>query len=184
VNKSHRKAVVFASLVGVLMFTSALLMALAPAPLTPDATNSLFAVDAPSPSMEAIFQTQTPSSNTAWKYIYIHHSHTTESNPNGEPADHFVIGNGQGLSDGEVQMGERWEEQHSAAAPISICVVGDFDQNRPTPTQIRRLEQLVNALQAHYRIPLINVAIADKPHSTAGIGRFFPITALREQLIP
>ena len=45
--KAHRKVVVFTSLIGVLVFTSALLMALAPAPLTPDATNSLFAVDQP-----------------------------------------------------------------------------------------------------------------------------------------
>jgi N-acetyl-anhydromuramyl-L-alanine amidase AmpD len=199
VKKAQRKVVVFASLMGVLVFTSALLMALAPAPLTPDATNSLFAVDAPA-SMDAVFQTQVPSTNTAWKYIYIHHSRSTASGtpnivqPNGELSDHFVIGNGEGLSDGEVQMGQRWEEQHSAAAPvtgtridpacISICVIGDFDQTRPTPTQLRRLAQLVSTLQAHYRIPLANVALADQPRSAAGIGRFFPATSLREQLIP
>jgi hypothetical protein len=73
VKKSHRKVVVFTSLIGVLMFTSALLMALAPAPLTPDATNSLFAIDAPA-SMDAIFDTQVPANNTTWKYIYVHHS--------------------------------------------------------------------------------------------------------------
>ena len=170
-----------------------------PAPLTPDATNSLFAVDAPA-SMDAIFQTQAPASDTAWKYIYIHQSRSLTSTsanitqPNGELSDHFVIGNGSGLSDGEVQMGQRWEEQHSAAAPvngtridpqcISICVVGDFDQSRPTPTQLRRLAQLVNTIQAHYRIPLGSVALADRPQSVAGIGRFFPVTAFREQLIP
>jgi len=174
-------------------------MALAPAPLTPDATNSLFAVDTPA-SMDAIFQTTAPSTDTAWKYIYIHQSRSTASTtpnisqPNGELSDHFVIGNGDGLADGEVQMGQRWEQQQSAAAPvkgtridpacISICVIGDFDQTRPTPTQIRRLAQLVNTIQAHYRIPLGNVAIADQNHSVAGIGRFFPVTAFREQLIP
>jgi hypothetical protein len=200
VKKAHRKVIVFTSLVGVLMFTSALLMALAPAPLTPDATNSLFAVDSPASSMDAIFQTQSPSRNTAWKYIYVHHSRSATSSalrtsePNGQLNDHFVIGNGEGLSDGEVQMGHRWEEQRSAAPPvrgttidpqcISICVVGDLDQNRPTPTQIRRLAQLVNALQAQYRIPLNNVALADQGHSIAGLGRYFPVTAFREQLIP
>ena len=174
-------------------------MALAPAPLTPDATNSLFAVDAPA-SMDAVFQTQVASNNTAWKYIYIHHSRSTTSasqtlsQPNGELSDHFVIGNGDGLADGEVQMGQRWEQQQSAAAPtrgtqidpacISICVVGDFDNARPTPTQLRRLSQLVNTIQAHYRIPLNDVAVADQPKSVAGIGRFFPVTAFREQLIP
>jgi N-acetyl-anhydromuramyl-L-alanine amidase AmpD len=199
VKKAHRKVVVFTSLIGVLVFTSALLMALAPAPLTPDATNSLFAVDAPA-SMDAVFQTQVDASNTGWKYVYIHHSRSTASNttnitqPNGELSDHFIIGNGDGLADGEVQMGQRWEQQQSAHAPvrgtqidpacISICVVGDFDQSRPTPTQIRRLAQLVNAIQARYRIPLSNVALADQPKSVAGVGRFFPVTAFREQLIP
>jgi N-acetyl-anhydromuramyl-L-alanine amidase AmpD len=199
VKKAQRKVVIFASLVGVLMFTSALLMALAPAPLTPDATNSLFAIDAPS-NLDAIFQTNVPASATAWKYIYIHHSRSTTSNSptiantNGELADHFVIGNGDGLVDGEVQMGQRWEAQQSAAAPgrgmkidpscISICVVGDFDQSRPTPTQIRRLAQLVSTLQAHYHIPLAHVALAEQTQSVAGIGRFFPGSAFREQLIP
>ena len=181
------------------MFTSALLMALAPAPLTPDATNSLFAVDAPN-SLDAVFQTRVPAASTTWRYIYIHHSRSATSNSStianasGELADHFVIGNGDGLVDGEVQMGQRWEEQKSAAPPgrgltinaqcISICVVGDFDQTRPTPTQIRRLAQLVNTLQAHYHIPLTNVALAAQPQSVAGIGRFFPGGAFREQLIP
>ena len=197
--KAHRKVVVFTSLIAVLVFTSALLMALAPAPLTPDATNSLFAVDAPA-SMDAVFQTQVPCNNTAWKYIYIHHSRSTASGtpniaqPNGELSDHFVIGNGEGLADGEVQLGQRWEEQRSAAAPvrgtqidpacISICVIGDFDQSRPTPTQLRRLAQLVNSIQARYRIPLASVALADQSHSVAGIGKYFPVTAFREQLIP
>jgi len=195
VKKAHRKVVVFTSLVVVLMFTSALLMALAPAPLTPDATNTLFAIDMPN-SMDAIFQTETPSAGTAWKYIYVHHSRSAGAPVagNGELNDHFVIGNGSGLTDGEVQMGQRWEQQRPAAAPlrstridphcISICLVGDFDQTRPTATQMRRLGQLVTALQARYRIPLSSVALADQPQSVAGSGRFFPISMFREQLIP
>ena len=105
-----------------------------------------------------------------------------------------MIGNGSGLADGEVQMGQRWEQQRPAAAPIratridphciSICLVGDFDQTRPTATQVRRLGQLVTALQAHYRIPLSSVALADQAQSAAGSGRFFPVSTFREQLIP
>src|SRR5438105_317826 len=102
------------------MFTSALLMALAPAPLTPDASNTLFAVDSGN-SMDAIFQTQAPSGQTGWQYIYVHHSRSTGST--GEQGDHFVIGNGSGLSDGEVQMSQRWEEQRSAAAPVRGTVI-------------------------------------------------------------
>src|SRR4051812_6847548 len=113
-------------------------MALAPAPLTPDATNSLFAIDAPN-SMDVIFQTRISSAHTAWKYIYVHHSRsatgnaTTIAETNGTLGDHFVIGNGDGAVDGELQIGQRWNEQQSAAAPtrntkidahcISICVI-------------------------------------------------------------
>ncbi|HEX3357280.1 MAG TPA: N-acetylmuramoyl-L-alanine amidase [Tepidisphaeraceae bacterium] len=200
VKKAHRKVVVFSSLIGLLTLTSALLMALAPAPLRPDATNSLFAVDAPN-SMDAIFQTQSDAAKPPqWKYIYIHQSKSAGSNansimqPDGEFNDHFLIGNGDGLNDGEVEMGQHWEGQQSADAPapntqidpdcISICMIGDLDHNRPTPTQMRRLSQLVSALQAHYRIPLSNVALADQPQSSAGVGRFFPVAAFHEQLIP
>jgi hypothetical protein len=181
------------------MVTSALLMALAPAPLTPDATNSLFAIDAPN-SMDVIFQTKVKSDRSPWTYIYIHHSRTATGNADtlaetsGALGDHFVIGNGDGAVDGEVQIGQRWDQQLVAAAPtrntridphcISVCLIGDFDQTRPTPTQLRRLEQLISTLQAHYHIPLANVALAEQPKSPAGIGRFFPVSAFREQLIP
>jgi hypothetical protein len=199
VKKSTRKVIVFTTLVGVLMVTSALLMALAPAPLTPDATNSLFAIDAPN-SMDVIFQTKAKSDQSPWKYIYIHHSRTATGNADtlaeasGALGDHFVIGNGDGAVDGEVQIGQRWDQQLTAAPPtrgtridphcISICLIGDFDQTRPTPTQLRRLEQLISTLQAHYHIPLANVALADQAKSPAGIGRFFPSSAFRDQLIP
>src|SRR5690348_8226362 len=59
VKKSQRKFIVFSTLLGVLTLTSALLMALAPAPLVPDAATSLFAVDEPR-SLDVIFQTKNP----------------------------------------------------------------------------------------------------------------------------
>src|SRR5438045_340643 len=59
VKKSQRKFIVFSTLLAVLSLTSALLMALAPAPLVPDAATSLFAVDEPR-SLDVIFQTRSP----------------------------------------------------------------------------------------------------------------------------
>src|SRR5690349_16376146 len=79
VKKSRRKLIVFSTLLAVLSLTSALLMALAPAPLVPDAATSLFAVDEPR-SMDAIFQTKVPVPGNRWKYIYIHHSKTASGN--------------------------------------------------------------------------------------------------------
>lgn len=196
--KAHRRFIVFTSLIAVLTLTSALLLALAPAPLSPDASSSLFAIDAPQ-SMDVIFQTKTRCETNRWKYIYIRHSRTasgsalTITNARSIPADHFVIGNGDGAVDGEIQIGQRWDTQSSAQAPagasidpacISICLIGDFDQTRPTPTQLHRLVQLVNTLQARFHVPAQNIVLVNQAKSPAGIGKYFPQSALREQLLP
>ena len=178
---SNRKVIVFAALAGTLTITSALLLALAPAPLTAEATTSLFAVDTPR-NLDVIFDTTVPSAPNRWKYIYIHHSATASGNTaalaqSAGLADHFVIGNGDGCVDGELQITQHWAQQESILTPppgishmdpacISVCLVGDFDQTRPTPTQLRRLGQLVNALQARLQIPADQVwmILQPRPH--------------------
>jgi N-acetyl-anhydromuramyl-L-alanine amidase AmpD len=198
VKQTQRKFVVFSSLVAVLTLTSALLLALAPAPLTPDATSSLFAIDAPD-SMDVIFRTAAPTKADRWNYIYVHQSRTTGGNAltlsqrPGGLGDHFVIGNGDGAIDGEIQVAARWDAQLAAAPPpgaasinadcISICVIGDFGRSRPTPTQLRRLSQLVTTLQARYRIPADRVMLVPSD-SPAGLGPHFPLPELRQQLLP
>ena len=196
--KSTRKLVVFSTLLSVLTVTSALLMALAPAPI-PVAPTSLFAIDAPT-SFEPVFNTRAPLAPSRWKYIYIHHSATSAGNAmtlgqmTGGAGDHFVIGNGDGAEDGEIQISQRWNEQQIALPPagaskidaacISICVVGDFDRRVPTQTQLRRLTQLVSALQGQLHIGANNVLLLDQPQSVTGIGRYFPRTVFKNQLLP
>jgi hypothetical protein len=199
VKQSRRRFIVFTSLIAVLTFTSALLLALAPAPLTPDAASSLFAVDAPQ-SMDAIFSTEVAPAPQRWKYVYIHHSRTTAGNAitlgqeTGGLNDHFVIGNGDGALDGEIQVGQRWNRQLSANPPagatgidpscISICLIGDFDRTVPTPMQIKRLAQLVGTLQGRFHIGGDKVIVFNHAQSPAGSGKYFPMTALRDQLLP
>ncbi|HEX8521685.1 MAG TPA: N-acetylmuramoyl-L-alanine amidase, partial [Tepidisphaeraceae bacterium] len=110
--------------------------------------------------------------------------------------DHFLIGNGDGAVDGEIQIGPRWNQQQAPALDmrvgaekagpqtISICVVGDFDRTVPTPTQIRRLAQLIGTLQGQLHIPRENVITVSQPHSIASAGKYFPATALKKQLLP
>jgi hypothetical protein len=199
VKNSQRKFVVFTSLIGVLTITSALLLALAPAPLTADAASSLFAIDAPS-SLDVIYDTQIPAQPNRWKYVFIRHTRTTAGNAltlgqtSGGLGDHFVIGNGDGCVDGEIQIGQRWNQQQSALPPIkgatidpaciSICLVGDFDRAVPTPTQLRRLTQLVGTLQGRLGVPADHVLLIDHPNSPAGTGKYFPSGAFRAQLLP
>jgi hypothetical protein len=183
-------------LIGALGLTSALLLALAPAPLPPGAVQSLFAVSAPA-SMDAIFNTAAPVQSGRWNYIFVHQSKTVSGNAGtlgdsgGGLADHFVIGNGDGCHDGEVQIGQRWTNQASAVAPpgrslrgdcISICLVGDFDAAPPTDLQQHRLIQLLAALQSRTNIPTSHIIALDGDNTLAGIGRFFPSATIRRQL--
>jgi N-acetylmuramoyl-L-alanine amidase len=198
-NQPNRKVLVFVSLIGTLTLTSALLLSLAPAPLTADTATSLFAVDTPT-SLDPVFDTQTPTTAGRWRYIYIHQSRTVSGSAASLAqanalSDHFVIGNGDGCVDGEIQITQRWNLQSSILNPpvgvskidpacISICLIGDFDQGRPTPTQERRLAQLVDALQSRLQIPAKHVLTMDEPGSPAGVGRQFPVTAFRNQILP
>jgi len=104
-----------------------------------------------------------------WKYIVIHNSGTREGNArvfdiyhkrvrhmqNGL-AYHFVIGDGHGSGDGQVEVGPRWTKQinggHVASdylndIALGICLVGDFNRDQPTKAQIAALEELVAYLR-------------------------------------
>lgn len=197
---SQRKFIVFTSLIGVLTVTSALLLALAPAPVSPDAASSLYAIDAPS-SLDVIFDTKVPANPTRWKYIYIRHTRTMSGNAlslgqnSHGMGDHFVIGNGDGAIDGEIQIGQRWNQQMAALPPlsgavidpscVSIGLVGDFDRSVPTPTQLHRLSQLVRTLQSRLGIPADHVLLlSSQVNSPAGTGKYFPTGAFRAELMP
>jgi hypothetical protein len=193
---SNRTVIVFISLFFTLTVTSALLLALAPAPLAPTMFTSLFAVDSPS-SLDVIFNTQAPLAR--WKYIYIHHSQTPDGNAASLARDHvledhFVLGNGDGCVDGEIQITQRWNNQNAVTTPppgvgridpacLSICLIGDFDQTRPTVTQQHRLVQLVTALQSRLGIPADRVYTFNLPPSPAGIGRLFPVDSLHAAIL-
>jgi hypothetical protein len=196
---SRRKFVVFLSLVGLLTGTSALLLALAPAPLKPDSAASLFALDAPR-SMDVIFDTANPVAAGQWKYIFVHHSQTPSGNAAtlaarpGGLGDHFVIGNGTGCVDGEIQIGHRWASQLPAGRTsglatmrpdcVSICLVGDFNRAAPTPTQRLRLAQLVTALQKQLAIPGGSIHLVQGTNTPADAGRYFPVDTFRQQVMP
>jgi hypothetical protein len=199
VKKTQRKVIVLASLVGLLTLTSALLLVMAPPPPSADAYSSLSATDRRE-FLRDVFKTAVQPRDGQWKYVYIHHSATTTGSAEafaqsaGGLGDHFVIGNGEGAGDGVIEIGQRWNHQVAAAAPagadtvspdcITICLVGDFDQATPTPTQLRRLSQLVTTLQTEFRITGDRVVLLGQPGAAAGIGRYFPQAVFRDQILP
>jgi len=111
-----------------------------------------------------------------WRFIVIHHSATATGSAGefdrmhrakgwDELGYHFVIGNGTGSGDGEVEVGGRWPVQkhgaHTKVANhpeyndlgIGICLVGNFDVTRPTEAQMQSLMRLVRFLRDRYDIP-------------------------------
>ena len=111
----------------------------------------------------------------SWRWIVIHHSATPGGSATSfdrmhrqkgwdELGYHFIVGNGSETKDGQVEIGPRWRKQKwgaHAKTPdnkyndygIGICVVGNFDLNRPSPTQMASVAKLVAHLQRTYKIP-------------------------------
>ncbi len=103
---------------------------------------------------------------TRWNCIEIFYSGTkagnvkqlTSLNGLASPDDlnfHFVICNGLGGSDGQIQSTEKWQSQWSiipgrtwygSGQTIRICIIADGRTARPTDLQRKRLDSLVGAL--------------------------------------
>jgi hypothetical protein len=75
---------------------------------------------------------------------------------------HFVICNGLGGSDGQIQTTEKWQKQWSvipdhswygSSKTIRICLVADGKNVKPTNAQIKRTEALIEMLSAKNNIP-------------------------------
>lgn len=115
-----------------------------------------------------------------WRYIVIHHSATDRGSAKAfdrahrkrgwdELGYHFVIDNGKGGPDGRVETGSRWIAQkygaHCGGTPgneynsygIGICLVGRFDRDLPSASQLVALDKLVTKLADTYHIPAGNI---------------------------
>lgn len=168
---------------------------------------SLDTLGGPAVSAEPIFQIDKPLDRQRWTGIVIHHL--------GEPAGdadsitrkhlslgyqglgyHFLIGNGNGLGDGVIHVGFRWNEQlpgaHVAGPAadqhnqhsIAICLIGNGDRRDFTERQIAQLVQLVQRLQRELAVPACNVFLhRDLCPQTTSPGRCFPAVRLQEQLL-
>lgn len=161
------------------------------------------AAAAGSNSLESIFETRAEES--PWQAIVIHHTGTPfataasldESHRRqglSGLGHHFVIGNGNGLSDGEIHAGYRWLDQlpgaHAAGEhsewynrnAIGIVLVGNGDRRPFTDHQMARLVDLVAALSERYGIPPESVVLHSEIAPTSSPGRYFPAAAFRESL--
>ena len=137
----------------------------------------------------------------AWRFIIIHHSGTPSGTVEsidqghrdrgftGGVGYHFMINNGRsaGTADGQITPTVRWLEQLDGAHTrvvnhaefntegIGICLIGNFDQQPPTPLQMVALERLVQALRTRYDIPLERVLGHGELKNTQCPGKLFPM---------
>jgi len=124
-----------------------------------------------------------------WKYITLHHSATSEGNAEAFDRNHrrrgmgglfyhFVIGNGTGSLDGEVEVGWRWIRQVEVErkGDIQICLVGDFNRQEVSPAQFTVLVKLIKVLAQEYSIPVNRIRKHNdlKNKITECPGREFP----------
>jgi LysM repeat protein len=148
----------------------------------------------------------TPVAKSRWKHIVIHHSasakgslqsmdmyHRQKRKMENGLAYHFVIGNGQGMPDGKIEIGNRWKRQikggHLASdnlnfVSLGICLVGNFDVSSPTEAQMKSLAALTAYLMRRCNIPKSGVQthrqINTKP--TACPGKQFPMNAFLKRI--
>ncbi len=133
----------------------------------------------------------------SWQTITVHHSATLQGSAKSFDKNHrrrhmgglfyhFVIGNGSQTKDGGVEVGWRWRKQVKANRPydIQICLVGDFNRENVSPSQLSSLVNLILVLQEEYNIPLNNIRRHEdiKGKHTECPGRNFPFDRLLSEV--
>jgi len=206
-NTSRRTRTVWASLVFSMAAVGALLWGLEGNSNAPTGGVTLTPLMARTgaTSVEAVFRTDEALDTERWQSIVVHHSGSPFGTPESIEAEHramnllglghhFLIGNGNGLGDGEIHVGERWLAQQPGAHAggeradwhnqhaISICLVGNGDRRAPTQAQLARLVQLTRALAREVGVPAESVLLHNDIAGVTDPGRLFPEAAFREQL--
>ncbi|MES2792840.1 MAG: peptidoglycan recognition family protein [Planctomycetota bacterium] len=165
------------------------------------------------------FNVQTPGKDLwkptakarAWKYLVVHHTasergsvesiheeHQKKKDANGNAwlgiGYHFLIGNGNGMPDGEIEATFRWRQQlqgaHAGSSDpvynqqgIGICLVGNFQNHEPSAKQMASLKKLVRSLKGTYRIASKDVIGHRDVRATECPGKLFPMEEVANEPI-
>jgi hypothetical protein len=165
-----REAKVFAALVVSMTVGTAVLMALGDNPPSAGAfcLSNYYRLE----PIERVITSRTVQSADRWNRIEIYYSGTKAGNikqlsslnglTNSDDINcHFVICNGLGAADGQIQPTERWQRQLSiipdrarngSSRTIRICVISDGKTTLPTDCQMKRGDALVDGLHRKFNI--------------------------------
>jgi len=146
-----------------------------------------------------------PVTPRQWKWIVVHHSATTTGGAAEFDKMHkakgwdelgydFVIGNGSDTGNGQIEVGPRWTKQkigaHAKSSDnrfneygIGICLVGNFDVERPTPQQIASLEHLMAYLMITYHIGPDEIMGHNDTKATDCPGKYLNIGTIRRDVV-
>ena len=198
---SRRMLIVFSILIGSMTLTSGLLLLLLPGPVAPFSGLQLQrSIDTPIKPQDMLFGATTEADR--WTAIAIHFSGDSygsartlnelhERQGFGGLAFHFVISNGRGAPDGQIDIGFRWRWRGQiseadgwrsawSTAPddeVHICLIGDGSRETPTEAQIRELVWLVRQLQNRFHISARRVRLVGDELA------LFPVASFRQQLL-
>ncbi|MCB9949690.1 MAG: N-acetylmuramoyl-L-alanine amidase [Planctomycetaceae bacterium] len=160
------------------------------------------------PAIELVVHT-TKEPIRPWKFVVLHHTatesgsvesidaaHKQRLDVSGRPwkgiGYHFLIGNGNGMPDGSVASTFRWNEQiagaHAGAADynqwgVGICLVGNFEEHRPTPKQIAALERLLTELRDEFGLGKDQILRHGDLKATACPGRLFEVERVTNRIM-
>lgn len=155
--------------------------------------------------IEAIFEAIEADHRHEFSGVVIHHSGDRRGSASTLAGEHeamglqglgyhFVIGNGRGARDGEIQVGYRWVDQLPGAhvagpdserynrATIGICLIGDGERHQFTDAQLRSLTALLDVLHAELGLRRDAVVLHRTIAPTTSPGRLFPESALYQRL--
>lgn len=106
---------------------------------------------------------------------------------------HFIIGNGQGATDGSVKVSQRWlkglpsgglAEQALRETSISVCFVGDFQTQQPTRAQLAALDELLDYISIKLGpVPVTTHSVIDGETSRC-LGAKFPTEQILQAANP
>jgi len=145
-----------------------------------------------------------------WKYIVIHHSAGDYGNiehlqnihnqrqskePINAIAYHYIIGNGNGMEDGQIDSDIRkkynlWGVHVSGQnfdkniRGLGICIVGNLDKKKMSLKQYESLLRLTKELMDAYSIKIEDVVFHGKifGESTKCPGKFFPYNKFEKDI--
>lgn len=144
-----------------------------------------------------------------WNYIVLHHTaseagsvesiheeHLKRKDKKGNHwlgiGYHFVIGNGKGMPDGEIEPTFRWKQQlqgaHAGVADynqrgIGIVLIGNFEKHPPSMVQTESIKSLVSTLKKEYGIASTKVIGHGDVKATECPGKLFPMSEVRDSTV-